>query len=489
VRGIASKLAKTLLLLVFVASPAVATFIALQRMHAGFPNCVPIWNDEAIYWNEIACFTRAGYSAGYCVVDEDPARASWTHFGTHGPGYPTIYGLLGKAFGWTPNRAPIFNLVLVAAASLLWALVVRPSKTQLAVAAALLGSFWPLILYLPCTMQEALHCSFAILLAGLVTRVFQGHNGYTVVAMLGIVAAAITKFSWALVLLPLLIAALPGRSWLTKSGILLVTLAGLPAAVWLFGEICAPYPERLNTDVAFMRSNPLLELWTLEMRWERGWKAFILTSEPGISIVQRVELVMLTLLALGSLLARRHAKQAVFAVANVFVPLVMTMLVFDMGGFRDYRVVAPHLLLSLLVLLMVDWRMVTPFVVANVVCVGIFFSAFEDFHQERLAINRDAIEATRQELSQYIQFHPAEDGWSNTLLYPMFYPQHGLCALPRGIGLTLSLSNCQGLQTIKSRYVILTWGSKPPPQLELLADTSLGPLYRNVDPASGPRRP
>jgi hypothetical protein len=478
----------------FLAAPAAVTSALLAwKLGASINDCVPVDSDEVHYWNEIACFVRAGFASGYCVDNEQPARASWTRFGPHGPGFPLVFGLPACVVGWQPTSGPLFNVVVVAIGACLWIGLTRPNAVTLALATVLIGTYWPVILYLPTIYQEGLHCALAFVLAGLLRRALGGSVRDSLPFVALVLIAALIRLSWVLVLIPWAIASFPGVRWRTKAFIVLATVGGLAAAIWAFTVICAPYPDRLNPELARARENPIFAFWTLEMRWERGWKQLFLPSTaPPAGLLQRGQLVAIILLGAGLLAWRKWPRQAAFAALNVLGILVANMLFFDMWGNRDYRVIAPHFLLSLLSLLAVSWRPVLPFVLANVVCAGIVAGQFAEFHRERTSVDRQELAAVREELAALMTFHPGDDGWSNTLFFPVSQQGYRLIALPPGIGLTFALTDeMNPFFPWRSRYVILPPQHAPPPgsRFRLRAATAIGPLYVNPDYPEDERAP
>jgi hypothetical protein len=475
------------LIAAFLAVPALIASAALVwNLDATLADCVPVENDEVHYWNEIACFARAGFAGGYCVDDELPARASWTRFGPHGPGFPVIYGLLARIFDWHLVSGPFFNVGIVAIAAGLWIWLARPSTGTLVVGLLLLGTYWPLVIYLPSTYQESLHFAIGLVLAGLARRALGGSAGAHIAFVATVAAASVIKFSWILVLIPWAIATLPGTRWRTKLLILLTTACGVVAAVWVFTQICSPYPERLTPELGRASGNPMLYFWTLELRWERAWKSFFVLSlaVAPIGLVQRYQIMAVMLLGVGLLIARKYRRSAAFAAVNLFAILIPNMLFFDMYGMRDYRLIAPHMLLSLLLLLSADWRLVLPFVAANAAFVGVFLGHFTAFHRERVTADRQAIARVRAELAPLVPYRPGVDGWSNTLLFQIEWTPYRLLGLPPGIGVTFSLEDMRALlPKMRSKYVILSPGVAPPAgaRLQLLANTSIGPLYENLE--------
>jgi hypothetical protein len=378
----------------------------------------------------------------------------------------------------------------VTAASALWIWLARPNGPTLALGTLLLGTFWPLILYLPSTYQESLHCAIALLLAGLARRVLgspaRGHLPFVAVVF----GASLIRMSWILVLVPWAIATLPGAGWRSRLFIPVAAVCCLGAAVWAFGVICSPYPDRLTPDINRTLEHPISAFWTMELRWERGWKNLLVPSAATVPIglLQRYQILAVTLVGVGLVVWRRHSRTGAFAAANVFVVLIATMLFFYMWGNRDYRVMAPHMLLSLLVLLVADWRLVLPFVATNLAFVGFFVAQFASMHRERVDADRQALAIFADELAPFVSYTPNADGWSNTLLFPVTQQDYRLLALPPGIGLTFALTDNRDLFVHpRSKYVVL-----PPVvplstgmRLKLLTETPFGPLYGNLDLAEG----
>ena len=91
--------------IVAVAVLPAATILVLIHLLFGttifhdHPSTQLVWNDEIYYWHQIATFKRAGFNGGYYTYQEVPAP-NLSHFGTHGPMFPMIYGVLGYLVGW-----------------------------------------------------------------------------------------------------------------------------------------------------------------------------------------------------------------------------------------------------------------------------------------------------------------------------------------------------------------------------------------------------
>ena len=144
-------------------------FISLTLYRSLF-DAMPIWNDELIYWHGIGTFIEAGFSGGYYTFNELPAKATFTHFDAHGPAFFILLGLLGSIGTWSAAAAITINLALLAAGSVAFVALVRPSVAQLLLTSLTVASSWAVVLFVPVTMQESLHLAIAMVMTGILYR-------------------------------------------------------------------------------------------------------------------------------------------------------------------------------------------------------------------------------------------------------------------------------------------------------------------------------
>jgi hypothetical protein len=473
----------------FLLAPVAVVSLALAPHRATLADCRPSWNDDVNYWNEIACFERAGFSGGYCVVDERPAPATWTHFGPHGPAFAVLYGLPARFFGWHATSGPFFNVAVTAVAAAIWLWLVRPDWKQLTTATALLATFWPMILHLPATYQDSLHFAIAIVLAGIAQRALRQPASFRAFLpfLIGVLAASLIRLTWVLLVVPWVIVALPGKRWFGKGATLLVTACTIPAMTWAWGEICSPYDDLLSNRMANAWQYPMSEFWNLLLRWERAWSMFFLPSNaPLISLLQRYEIIALLLLGAGLFALRKNRREAAFAALNLAVVLVPTMLLYGLWDWHDYRILAPHVLLALLVLLGADYRLAWPFVVANVLFVGPFLGQFAQWISPRL--RPDVAAPFREAITRLVSYDPSAGPWGNTILVPVDLWSPTLEGIPSGVGATMYLHDDRLKRPVRSHWVLLH-GQRPEHfgRLKLLAivpvdsDPPSAELYENLD--------
>jgi hypothetical protein len=183
-----------------------------------------------------------------------------------------------------------------------------------------------------------------------------------------------------------------------------------------------------------------------------------------------------------------------FAALNLAVVAGLVIGIYDVepAVWRDYRVLGPHLLLSLLVLLSAGaYRVVLAVAAANVLFAPAFVSQFADFHRDRVRADRAFIAAVREQVRGNLKYDPAAPAWSNTVLIPMPLLCYPLLGIPSGIGVScLEPRAAQPQLPLKSRYVLVddgrVWYFRDC-HLRPIARTSLGRLYLNLDSLSDPQ--
>jgi hypothetical protein len=478
---------------VFLLVPAAVVLLALAGHHATLADVRPSWNDDLNYYNEIACFVRAGFGGGYCVVDERTAPATWSHFGPHGPAFPVLYGLPARLVGWFPTSGSYFNIAVMALAAGVWVWLARPDLKQLAVATVLVASFWPAILSLPSTYQDALHFAIAFVLAGLAQRALRDavspRSSWPLVV--AIILASLVRLPWILVLVPWAAIAFPGKRWYSRCAILLSVACLIPGVTWAWGAICSPYDDLLSDWIAEAKSQPKFAFWDLLWHWNREWAAYFdQTKTPTVSMLLRYQIVALFVLAAGLLIRRTYPRATVFAALNVLVVLVPTMLIYGTFDWHDYRVIAPHMLLALLVLLSADYRIVLPFVAANLLFVGPFLGQFADWTRPRL--RPDVAAPFREAIAPFVEYNPAAGPWGNTILVPVDLWSVTLEGIPAGVGATMLYHEERLKRPVRSRWVLLH--GQPPAsygRLKLVAEVPVeaeppvAQLYENLDCPDG----
>lgn len=442
---------------------------------------VPTWNDEIIYWTEIASFAEAGFNTGYFTIHEQPARLTWSPFGAHGPLFPAIVGTVATVFGWQVYSGFVFNLVVITLAAATWAATTR-DRIPTAIAALFLASFWPIAFYLPSNMQEPLHFAIALLFGALLPRLSRSASLSVLASCVALlVVASLLRPTWALMSIPIL--------WMRlRSARPLAIVIGIgitAAAYFAFNWLAAPFPNALNALIANAPTAPAAAVRDTALRtFSNVQRYFSFENATTAEVFLRYEVVVV--LASCAILAwRRRDVRGVTAIAILTLgPAVAAVLVAGwVESWRDFRAVAPALLVALLVAgaERPSWLRIAG--VANVVVALIVIPAFLELHEPRFPRRDARIQQFAAAVSPHLVFRRDAPRWDDTVLMHVDLLQHPALGLPPGIGLSFVLDwEAQRLPP-RSRYLLLRReeAEQLRSRIEMvpLADTVLGTLYLN----------
>ena len=471
--------------------------------------------DAILYWHQIKTFVVAGFSGGYYTIGEVPAAASFTHFFAHGPWYVALYGLIGKAVGWNLWSPMLFDVAAVTLALLAGLLLMRPNSRQLVLALLVLLTYWPLHLYLPVAMQEPFHYAVAILLAGIFYRLLI-HEGavphrFLGAALIIILGAALARPTWALLLLPLLMIAVEKRphGLVTRGSRfrqvlrywpLLPAWAVVAGIALQFVYVAAPYPHRLVSDIERLLRSPVDGLQSLVAISTAQWMAYLWpdVENPLWTLLRYQALGIVLWMTVLAIRRRgtdaghrtpghppcRRAEQLT-DILNLSPLFLLVVVLYDVGLWVDYRVVAPHLLLSLLLLAVCGrTRVVAVMVLAGLLLTPSFLAAYKDLAPRQFTDEQARFDEFAAQTSGTLVYQAQSDPWCNTVLLQL---QNAivldLLAIPAGFGTSFGLDLTSGSE-LKSRYVIVDdvsrEGMTEAFDLQFVSATALGDLYRNV---------
>ena len=475
----------------------------------------PHGSDAIMYWHQIKTFAAVGFSGGYYTVGEEAAPASFTHFYAWGPWYIAFYGLIGKAVGWTLWSPMLFDVAALTLALLGGLLLMRPNSRQLVLALLVLLTFWPLHLFLTLAMQEPFHYAVAILLAGIFYRllVYEGAvpHRFLGAALVVILGAALVRPTWAVLLLPLVMIVVEQRphDLATRGSRFRQAFCGWPfltacavvAGIFLLSRyVAAPFPHRVMSDVQLLLSSPIdgvqrmlavttaqgmtylwpdgeNPLWTLLRYQVLGivlWMAVLAFRRPGNPAGQGVP----------GRPPWRWAERCTH-IMNLSLIVLLVLLLWRVGGAGDYRVVAPHLLLSLLLLAACGrGRVVAVAVLAGLLLTPSFLTAYEELALGQFTDEQARIDAFAAQTAGTLVYQAQDDPWCNTILLPertAFQPES--LAIPAGIGISFDF-HINSRSELKSRYVMVDDESRDTLtsafDLQFASTTAIGDLYRNA---------
>ena len=128
-------------------------------------------------------------------------------------------------------------------------------------------------------------------------------------------------------------------------------------------------------------------------------------------------------------------------VLNLALVVLLVVMLFDVAWWRDYRVVAPHLLLSLLLLVACGrTRVVAVAVLAGLLLTPSFLADYKVLATRQFTDEQARIDAFATQTGGTLVYQAQDDPWCNTILLPFrtaFLPES--LAIPAGIGISFDL--------------------------------------------------
>ncbi|NTV77711.1 MAG: hypothetical protein HGA25_00845 [Clostridiales bacterium] len=154
----------------------VAAFIALiYSLKTGLiPLPVPVWNDEAAYYELIKTWLATGQPLGYWGFDGGHAI-----LGTGSAWSPAIllpYALFGMMFSWNTSSVFFANVFFLCFGNLLFLLLVNPRGKYIGRVLLVQATSAVITLYITTSMSEPFRFSLAIILAGIFYKLIFGES-------------------------------------------------------------------------------------------------------------------------------------------------------------------------------------------------------------------------------------------------------------------------------------------------------------------------
>src|SRR5690606_14676255 len=129
-----------------------------------------------------------------------------SHYYFYGPVFPMLYGTIASIFGWGYGSGPLLNIGLVTVALFVFVLTSPSDVGRLRVGLLVVGTFWPLLLFLPTTMQEGIHLAIGIVLASGFYQLCKQRDStprsVKIAVWLIIAVGALMRSTWGMLFLP-----------------------------------------------------------------------------------------------------------------------------------------------------------------------------------------------------------------------------------------------------------------------------------------------
>ncbi|MCA9912974.1 MAG: hypothetical protein KC496_06480 [Anaerolineae bacterium] len=492
-----------LLIVVLLLLPTALTVSLLRTQYdSTLTDLVPIWADEVWYWHQAKSFSEAGLNSGYYSVTEIPANADFSHFLAWGMAIPIFYGSIGAVFGMLLHLIPLVNLVCITLALSLFIYAVHPNWLQLLAMGALLVTFAPFIIYSSSSLLPLLQQSIAIgMAAGFVLLLRQREETAQITRIalaLLLILAAWVRPTWSLLFVPYVLLQQPHWTWRN-------VLAGfaLGAAIFLlmtlfYSWTAAPFPNFRSEFLRTLVADPAAALPLLLQNVQTNLR--LLGEGNLLEVRLRLQILLITALLLAtfllSLWRRKHTKspgrkwrEPVVLLYMLGAAFVLTVVLYDVKEWRDYRVLAPLLLLVGLALIAQRRRLlVLTLLATNLLIVPEALNVYRIWTEWHVSEARqEEYYAWEAELQKVLQYEPGADPWCNTLLHShryLFGATSVLLAVDEGIGLSSPLDQAMS-PPFRSRYLLFDESDQERygvalnvRQLLIVPD---GVLYENLD--------
>jgi hypothetical protein len=505
---IADKSNENVFTLLLVLLPFLFTTILLQvNYQATIWEFVPGRSDEMFYWRETNTFAEYGFEGGQYSHDELVAPAKFSPFGSHGPSFPVLFGLIGRLFGWEFYTQVIINLIMVPLAIIAFVLVNDLDKKQLLVTLLLLASFWPVWFFIPTNMQEAFHLSIAIVTASLFYKHLTDREVDLKIAIslfLILLLATTVRFNWSFLFAPYFLSLIPKLNRKKTWALALAPVVMIGFGVFLFRYLNSPWPW---FSYRFLQT--LEESWT--QAFANLYSHILLNTKNLIYLPDTMFFIRMLRYQIVGLFAiliidffklwKNQKDQAkdllrndrLLHILNLGLILILVVTLYDVADTRDYRTFAPHLLLSILILILFSrYRLVYMIIITNLIVFSSFNVRFSQFHWNNFKPDRATMKAFEESISDIVLYQPNGNRWCNTLAFSrednLNIPKTPLIMVDPGIGITY-IRDWELFYSIdlKSKYVLLdpeNFNQNHPDlfeklNLQQLTETPLGTLYLN----------
>ncbi|SFM13122.1 hypothetical protein SAMN03159341_11788 [Paenibacillus sp. 1_12] len=427
----------------------------------------PAWSDEIVYWSEINSFVKVFFENGHFSIDEQ-VKPTFSHYGAHGPFYPILLGMFSKVFGYGINSGVFYNLVFIFLATILFLFVIKPNLFDTVSLLGVLCLFWPMYLYIPTAMQECLHYSIAITMSVFLYKLFKNPENKKIKMwlLLIITIASVIRPTWSF-LIPFFFMPLELKKYKDFCFKTIISIIYIFSLFMLSNYLSAPYPNWVSQWIqGGFHLNLLIQHFVLNIQ------GFFSGQGSTLEWIQRlVCILILFIYGSSALLYIFRIKKIDFGVssfestnisfklfyfhlANLGMVILLTLLVYDIGDWRDFRVIAPHLLLSVLLEVCFRKKLVPILLIcSNITFLSAFSNVYQSLHKVHFAKQESS--SPWSVLDELIHYDNNAGPWGNTLLIDTNHINSNLLYVPHGIGISFIINHTSLGEKILSKYILV----------------------------------
>lgn len=509
-----------------IACPFIIGWGVMQAENASLTDLFPLYSDEIYYWHQAATFARVGFANGQYSIGEIPAQIGRYH--AWGPASAILYGTIGRVAGWPLWGIPVANIAVMSLALAVWVWIARPDSRQMFATLLFLGTFSPFLTLISSSMFEAIQYAWAIVLAGVFAHLLQSppENRLLRWGLLALGLAcfvALFRVTWSIIIPIVGALALRHRGW---RGTLLGWVIGIVAAAVMYSiytRTAAPYSEYVPHFKAFGGG---IQAGIEAVRSHIAVNIDLFIHGEPIEMSLRLQvLVIWGLVCAGYLLhifLRKNGREPLPDGDNVVPPplyrdprlwkafavddlgevllhtfllmgqLFLIVVVYDVGSWRDYRLLSSHVVLSAFLLIGKQrWGIFAAVIAMALLTLPFTLNVTREWTQEYVK-NKDILvklDEWNPQMDAVVQYDPAlSPPLCNTLTHTVFFAfssTYTLLSVEPGMGLTILLSDADVHLPFRARYLLLDndfisrYGMEI--NVEHLLDVPGGVLYRNLD--------
>lgn len=462
---------KLLVILLPVLQAGVIALFYYFQYGTGLP--MPQWNDEGAYYELIKTWLATGQPLGYWGFDGGHAIV-----GTGSAWSPAIllpYALFGMMFGWGYSSAFFANLLFLVLAQVFFLLIVKPERKYLVRMLLVQGLSVIAILYSTTLMSEILRFSLAIILAGMMYKLYFGECGkiFRFVVVPLYLLALVQVYIFFVFAVPIYVfGAVKEWKWWKKAllsfGVLLVVGGGSYYLLHLISSNYNIYKTE-NLLKALQSFDIVAMVWSVLSMVKEGlwglWSCFGTGVGHGMFKWFVPFLFVLILLPAGKLCVdvwqwnkkrkmdakdsevvadkfwnhdRRICLQVAFGIA-LFLGAFIT--VYSLESFTFFRSLGIVVIFSMYLLMMTKSKWLFPMVL-GIYAVGMLFlpANMKDFAVERYPGEEVAKEwdVFAEEMETVVEVREGVDPWENTIALFTLEPKV-LASMPAGSGVNMML--------------------------------------------------
>ncbi|MCG9650445.1 hypothetical protein L1D24_18000 [Vibrio brasiliensis] len=424
-------------------------------------NFFPAFSDEIINLHQAITFSSVGFSGGYYTVDEMAASFSFSHFFSHGISYPLIYGTLINIFNTDHYVAIVINSFFYCASFIIVCYLVKLEVKQSLTLFLIYVTFWPAQIYMMTSMRLVFFCAIYVIISGMLYYYYSKEKPrplHIFVLLIIVSFSIVAKITSIIFILPIIYLALKTSPKLILAFI--VTLVCIYSAYFSLAT-SAPFPNFFSSVLTHLVESPSHAISLIINNSRANVIAFFELDENPLLIGMRIAILSLLIFSIFiSTTQEEHRNLGVLISLNLIFILSLTILLYDIEDWRDYRLFAPVLLFCLSLLVICKcYKPIFAYLILNILLIGNFIHDYSTWIPYRFPSQETLtqLEGYKNQLGSNLEYDETGDGWDNTILVSLnIATSREVLGIPAGFGIS-TFFDVKSLnpKAIKSRYLFL----------------------------------